>query len=70
MNNFEKIKSMSLDEMADFFSSTKPKACGLCIGQYTGCLREVSCKGAIKEWLQDSRPAQFLDNRRSEKCQK
>lgn len=52
MNNFEKIKNMTLDEMALYFATRLPKSCHLCLGQKTGCLREVSCVSGIKGYLQ------------------
>jgi hypothetical protein len=50
MNNYEKIKNMTIKEMAELFATSKPKCCGLCHPKM-GCLREVSCTGAIKDWL-------------------
>ena len=41
--------------MAEFFATMKPKGCGLCMGSYMGCLREVSCTSAIKDWLLSDR---------------
>lgn len=67
MNNFEKIQTMTIDELADLLASTKPKACGFCMGTFTGCLREVSCKSAIKDWLNSNRPPQYLDNKEEQK---
>ncbi len=61
MNNFEFIRNMNIDELAELLSIIKPKACGFCMGQCTGCLREVSCKSAIKDWLNSNRPPQYLD---------
>lgn len=52
MNNFERIKAMSIEEMARFFATRLPKSCHLCIGQKTGCLREISCKSGIKTYLE------------------
>lgn len=54
MNNYEKIKSMSIEEMAEYFAyGRKPKACGFCIaGNGGNCLIQVSCHSAIQQWLQ------------------
>ena len=52
MNNFERIKSMSIKEMARFFASKLPKSCHLCTGQKMGCLREISCESGIKSYLE------------------
>lgn len=56
LNNYELIKSMSIDEMLDFFAKMRPKGCALCMGVYTGCLRAGSCKFAIKDWLLSDKP--------------
>lgn len=56
MNNYEKIKNMNIDEMANLFFFVKPKGCGFCEGQYMGCLRQSGCIQAIKEWLKGTKP--------------
>lgn len=56
MNNYEKIKNMNIDEMANLFFFVKPKGCGFCEGQYMGCLRQAGCIQAIKEWLNGTKP--------------
>lgn len=58
--NYERIKAMSVDEMANFFAEMKPKGCGLCMGVYMGCLRQVSCKQSIKDWLLSDKPENKL----------
>lgn len=63
MNNYERIKSMTVDEMAELFNSSKPKCCGFCMGYYMGCLRMIDCKNAIKDWLMSDRPPVFLNNK-------
>lgn len=60
--NYERIKAMSVDEMANFFTEMKPKGCGLCMGVYMGCLRQVSCTNSIKEWLLSDKPEGRLDS--------
>lgn len=60
--NYEKIKNMTLDEMAELFATTKPKTCGMCIGAFDGCLRQVSCKQSIKHWLMSNKPAKKLNS--------
>ena len=52
MNNYERIKAMSIEEMARFFASRLPKSCHLCTGQKMGCLREISCESGIKSYLE------------------
>lgn len=42
MNNFQKIKSMSIDEMADFIYNG-------CNGRE--CIKDVDCYECIKQWL-------------------
>lgn len=61
MNNYEKIKSMSIEELAELFATMKPKGCGLCMGVYHGCLRQVSCKGSILEWLMSNKTPRKLE---------
>ena len=60
MTNYERIKAMSVDEMAYFFAEMKPKGCGLCMGAYMGCIRQVSCIQSIKEWLLSNKPENKL----------
>ncbi len=62
--NYERIKNMTVEEMAEFFSSSKPKCCGFCMGVYMGCLRESDCKSAIKSWLKSDRAPCFLDDKK------
>ena len=50
--NFEKIKNMKLDEMAKLYATQIPRACWMCTGKTSGCLREISCVSGIKQWLQ------------------
>lgn len=52
MNNFERIKNMSIDEMAKYYATHLPKCCHMCTGMKSGCLREVSCISGIKSWLE------------------
>ncbi len=57
MNNFERIKLMNIDELAKLLSITHPKSCGMCIGAYEGCLRQVCCEQSIKVWLESDKAA-------------
>jgi hypothetical protein len=52
MNNYEKIKKMTIDEMAEYHAEHVPKTCWMCTGTKNGCLREISCKSGIKQWLE------------------
>ena len=51
--NYEKIKSMNIDEMAKYYATHLPKCCWMCAGTKNGCLREISCVSGIKQWLQE-----------------
>lgn len=59
MNNFQKIKAMSIDEMAEF--SSVFQRCSFCVlslkenGQVYCDLeqcRKIACKDGIKQWLE------------------
>ena len=65
MNNFEKIKNMTLDEMAEFLQKQFDEfeehfGCYSCINYNTHHYNEKECKdceywecgGSIKQWLQ------------------
>ena len=45
MNNFEKIKAMDIDEMAEFIKSTR------CMGECLG-IECSQCKENLKQWLE------------------
>ena len=60
MNNYEKIKNMSLDEMAEFI---KVATCTTTCSKYTQCFKYLTsvqinkqnddlCTEGIKQWLQ------------------
>lgn len=51
MNNYEKINSMSLDEMAKFYSDCF--GCTLCPCEWTSENNDCGndCHNAIKQWL-------------------
>lgn len=48
MNNYEKIKAMSIDEMAMLFATQIPRVCWMCTEKKNVCLREISCISGIK----------------------
>lgn len=51
MNNFEKIKKMDIDELAEFIEKIADTAdCANCPA-YDKCISGVSCKINIKNWL-------------------
>lgn len=49
MNNYEKIKQMKVDEMANFLSNRA--ACGFCIYEFDECNEAIRCVEGIKQWL-------------------
>lgn len=50
MNNYEKIKSMSVDEMAEFFHSKG--GCLYCVDENNSdCNAQRGCIDGIKQWL-------------------
>ena len=48
--NYENIKSMSVDEMAEFFFATK-NSCNSCVAKLEKCSTKPDCKKDIKQWL-------------------
>ena len=54
MNNFEKIKSMTINEMADWIKSNSSYECDFCKGY--ACdkipLYSEKCLDGIKQWLE------------------
>lgn len=55
MNNFEKIKAMNIDEMAELFNILK-SSCMSCIAVLDKCSSEhygsKNCLNSIKQWLE------------------
>lgn len=55
MNNFDKIRTMTLDEMADFLPIAG-EYCEVCIFRYSSLCTEktedMDCTRTIKQWLQ------------------
>lgn len=55
LTNFENIKSMSVDEMAEFFDSIVKDRCTTICSHIDKCLRnnatEPICKNQYKQWL-------------------
>ena len=49
MNNFEKIKSMDIDEMARWLGAD---TCNFCVYQQVNCDDIKQCKDGIKQWLE------------------
>ena len=54
INNYQRIKRMDIDEMAEF--SAVFQRCEFCVNQEKGIVsyhkcRETTCKEAIKQWL-------------------
>lgn len=50
MTNYEKIKNMSIDEMADFIDNDN--CCACCIYAYKGCSLSKDCRNGIRQWLE------------------
>ena len=49
MNNYEKIKSMSVDELAKLFAN---EGCRVCKYRIIDCITEdKDCEEGIKQWL-------------------
>jgi hypothetical protein len=48
MNNYEKIKQMTVEEMAEYFSFIS--YCGCCPAKDTEKCN-IECKGVFKQWL-------------------
>lgn len=51
LTNAERIKSMSIEELADFFSREIFKKCEDCPA-YMYCTGDCSCQEAVKKWLE------------------
>ena len=55
MNNYEKIKAMSIDEMAKFLPM-EGEYCEVCIFRYSPLCKEktenMDCTRTIKQWLE------------------
>lgn len=50
MNNFEKIKSLTLDEMTEFIAENIN--CGSCCLTDIDCPVDLECDEVVKQWLQ------------------
>lgn len=51
MNNYKKIKSMTIDKMAEFLQDRSP--CDICVCDFDDykCMA-IGCKDGIKQWLE------------------
>ena len=52
MSNYEKIKSMSINELADFFCDKLHTGCEGC-KFYLDCYQNMNMGIGIKQWLED-----------------
>lgn len=52
MNNYEKIKAMTLDEMAALYDELNVDCAGYNCPAYEICETLQNCKASIKLWLQ------------------
>ena len=50
MNNYEKIKNMTLDEMAEFLDRKSNHEC--CYHHYNGSCIGHDCIDGVKQWLE------------------
>lgn len=50
MTNFEKIKAMDIDELAEFLDSCG--GCGLCIYRENEECKVQSCENGVRKWLE------------------
>ena len=50
MNNYERIKNMTLDEMAEFIAENVN--CDTCCLTDIACSVDLECDEVIKQWLQ------------------
>lgn len=56
MTNFEKIKGMSTEELAEIFENKVSSFdCDVCSSKYAGtdCCKESSCKQFAREWIKE-----------------
>lgn len=51
MNNFEKIKQMTVEEMAEFLDKASEECCYICNFNFDTCKLDADCQGNIKQWL-------------------
>lgn len=67
MTNFEKIKAMSVEEMAEWIDETIATRCDACPAEKI-CTIEQSCVGTIIKWLEKGAEEKAIEawNRRVE----
>ena len=58
MNNFEKIKNMTLDEMAKYLTKITANYCEYCPLQKKCENEDIYCRDSIKQWLQQESEGQ------------
>ena len=49
ITNYERIKNMSIDEMAEYLSNRA--GCCYCVYEFTECNSAVGCIQGITQWL-------------------
>ena len=52
MTNYEKIKAMTIDEMAEFLTKITANYCIYCPLQKNCENQDISCRGSIQQWLE------------------
>ena len=51
MTNYERIKAMSVEEMAEFLDDAIDKECFCCVYKHKNCYN-IDCKTGYTEWLE------------------
>ena len=51
MNNYEKIKAMSIDEMTEFLTNASPCDFCICDLDENKCMA-IGCQDGVKQWLE------------------
>lgn len=51
MNNFEKVKQMTVEEMAKWLDCISSECSEMCTANYTHCNLQSTCQENIKQWL-------------------
>lgn len=51
MNNFEKIKQMTVEEMAEWLDKVSEECSDMCNFNFDTCRLDSDCRANIKQWL-------------------
>ena len=66
MNNYERIKAMSLDEMAEWLANINQECRNFCFyADYETCISQdtISCKEGILMWLRQDESIEYIVNK-------